>query len=439
MTPQEKLDQRIAAWISIENRSFDSGEVATTYQRRVQRFLDVVNLKQPDRVPNLLMAAGFMMTYGGATLADAFYDSDNARRAMMKFLEDFHLEYSVIGIGAAFGKVLDLLDYKVYRWPGGNLPDHVPFQYVEGEYMTADEYDPLIRNPEGFLLRTYLPRAFGKLQGLDLLPNLFNVVEISGIGMLLGPLSRPPLRNALNLLLQAADMMQEGMGSAFGIGDEICRRWGIPGIMGGVTFAPFDIVSDTLRGTQGALMDMYRRPDKLLAACEALTPVSVDMACSMKVPGTPPFVFIPLHKGADSFMSNDQFVRFYWPSLKAQLLGMIDAGLIPILFVEGAYNKRLDIIADSGLPAGKTIWWFDQTDMKQAKKKLGSWACIGGNVPGSLFITGTAQQMEDYCRALIEYAGVGGGFFLAPGVGLESAREDNVRAFLESTEKYGVY
>ena len=439
MTPAEKLERRLSAWMSIEDRKFDSAEIAATYQRRTQRFLDVVNLKQPDRVPNLFMASGYMMTYGGATLADTFYNVDRARKALMKFLEDFQPEYQILGLTAAFGNVLDLLGYKVYRWPGGNLPDNVPFQYVEGEYMTADEYDSLIGNPEGFLLRTYLPRAFEHLQGLAMMPNLFNAVEISGLGMMLGPLSQSPLRDAIDRILQAADMLKASAGMTMGIGSEVIQRWGIPAILGGVTFAPFDIISDTLRGTQGALMDMYRRPEKLLAACEVLTPISIEMADSMKLPGMPPFVFIPLHKGADSFMSNDQFLHFYWPTLKTQVLGMIDAGLVPILFVEGSYNKRLEVLADCGLPAGKTVWWFDQTDLKEAKKKIGDWACIGGNVPSSLFITGTVQQMEDYCRELIEHAGDGGGFFIAPGVAPESAREENVRAFLEITEKYGVY
>ena len=63
MTPQEKLDQRIAAWISVDDRSFDTEETAAAYQRRTRRFLDVINLKVPDRVPNLFMASGYMMTY----------------------------------------------------------------------------------------------------------------------------------------------------------------------------------------------------------------------------------------------------------------------------------------------------------------------------------------------------------------------------------------
>jgi len=34
--------------------------------------------------------------------------------------------------------------------------------------------------------------------------------------------------------------------------------------------APFDMVSDFLRGMRGAMLDMYRLPDKLLEVCDML-------------------------------------------------------------------------------------------------------------------------------------------------------------------------
>jgi len=34
--------------------------------------------------------------------------------------------------------------------------------------------------------------------------------------------------------------------------------------------APFDTVSSFLRGMKGSMLDMYRRPEKLLAACDAI-------------------------------------------------------------------------------------------------------------------------------------------------------------------------
>ena len=33
-----------------------------------------------------------------------------------------------------------------------------------------------------------------------------------------------------------------------------------------------------------------------------------------------------MHRGADGFMSDEQLERFYWPTLKAVLLGLIEAG-----------------------------------------------------------------------------------------------------------------
>ena len=207
----------------------------------------------------------------------------------------------------------------------------------------------------------------------------------------------------------------------------------------GVPFIPSQVGScfgDTMRGTKGIMLDMYRHPDKVVAACEAFVPLSIDMGARSPVT---PFMFMPLHKGAEGFMSNEQFEKFYWPSLRSVLLGLIDEGLVPLLFVEGGYTKRLDIIRDSGLPKGRTMWLFDQTDMKAAKEKMGDWACIGGNVPASLFATGTPADMENYCEQLIKDCAPGGGFFLAPGANIDHAKPDNIRAFLNSTKNDGVY
>ena len=84
--------------------------------------------------------------------------------------------------------------------------------------------------------------------------------------------------------------------------------------MGGM--APFDIVLDYLRGLKGSTLDMYRCPDKLLAAQQKLLPFLVDSAVAMcRMVGTD-FCFTALHRGADGFMSLKQFEKFYWPGFK---------------------------------------------------------------------------------------------------------------------------
>jgi uroporphyrinogen-III decarboxylase len=150
-----------------------------------------------------------------------------------------------------------------------------------------------------------------------------------------------------------------------------------------------------------------------------------------------PMVFIPLHKGADGFLSDEDFRRFYWPTLKKVLLGLIEQGIVPLCFAEGAYNERLEAIHDPEIPAGRMIGMFDATDMHEARKHLGGYQCFGGNVPGALITTGTRQAMDDYVRKLIEDMAVPGGFILGTGIVVDEAKPACMKALIEAGLKYG--
>ena len=41
------------------------------------------------------------------------------------------------------------------------------YQYVDGEYMKAEEYDDFIQDPSDFMLRTWAPRQFTALEGFS--------------------------------------------------------------------------------------------------------------------------------------------------------------------------------------------------------------------------------------------------------------------------------
>jgi uroporphyrinogen-III decarboxylase len=141
-------------------------------------------------------------------------------------------------------------------------------------------------------------------------------------------------------------------------------------------------------------------------------------------------VSFPLHKGDDRFMSRKQFEKFYWPSLKKVIDALIEEGIMVSLFAEGSYNQRLDYLG--GFPKSWVTWLFDQTDMAKAKKMIGNTCCISGNVPASLMITGTPQQVKDYCRNLIETCADNGGYILAGGChATETKNPDNFRVFME--------
>jgi uroporphyrinogen-III decarboxylase len=145
----------------------------------------------------------------------------------------------------------------------------------------------------------------------------------------------------------------------------------------------------------------------------------------------------PLHKGADGWMSEKQFEKFYWPSLKKTVDALINEGILVTLFAEGSYETRLDSVNE--FPKGAVNWYFDRTDMAKAKKVLGKNCCLEGNIPTSLMATGTPKQVKDYCKKLIETCGQGGGYILGPGAQVDNGKVENIRAMIDAAKEYGVY
>jgi uroporphyrinogen-III decarboxylase len=136
-------------------------------------------------------------------------------------------------------------------------------------------------------------------------------------------------------------------------------------------------------------------------------------------------------------MSPEQFNKFYWPTLRELIVALIDEGLAPYVFWEGDCTSRLEYIND--IPAGKAIYRFEATDMMKAKDALRDRVCIRGNVPISLLATGTPDDVESYCKRLIDYVGKGGGFIMDASAGVTDAKPENLRAMFDYTREYGVY
>jgi uroporphyrinogen-III decarboxylase len=77
--------------------------------------------------------------------------------------------------------------------------------------------------------------------------------------------------------------------------------------------------------------------------------------------------------------------------------------------------------------------------MSRAKRILGDSCCIKGNVPSSLLVTGSPEDVKECCRRLIDDCGQGGGYILAAGAEAENPRLENLQAMLAAAKEYGVY
>jgi len=439
LSPSEKFEAHFKEWMAPEGVEFASPDVERAFHERTQMIKDVVQLKKPKRVPVCPNIGFYPFAYAGVTAEEAMYDTDKLGMALKKFHADF-VPDSLSGAPIyGSGQIFEILDYKLYRWPGHGVPATTPYQCVEAEYMQADEYDLFINDPSAYFERFYLPRVFGALDGWKMLTPLTDILELPFFGPYIVPIGFPAVQQAYQKLLEAGRAAMEWIHACGSIDDATLSSLGIPVVIGGFTKAPFDTLGDTMRGTRAIMLDKFRRPKKLLAAMDKLVPLAIDMGVRSAGLGHNPMVFIPLHKGADGFMSNDDFKTFYWPTLKAVVVGLIEEGLVPWLFVEGGYNQRLDIIADPDIPKGSSIWIFDQTDMKEVKKRFNGWACFGGNVPVSMLKAGTPKDVETYVKRLIDEVGQDGGYILSTGAVLDDAEADNLHAMIETGKEYGVY
>jgi uroporphyrinogen-III decarboxylase len=362
------------------------------------------------------------------------YDYDALKKAWLKFMNDFSDMDSFSGPGLVLpAKVLEMIESKTHKWPGHGLPDDGPtYQFVEREYIKANEYDKLIQDPSDFWLRTFMPRQAGAFAPLAKLPHLTPFI---GIPIFYLPtFADPEIQATLKIMMAAGEEVIKWQK----VVDEISQAAlaaGFPTLWGGMCGAPFDMLTDMLRGTTGIMMDIFRQPEKIHEAMARITPIVIQEAVAGA--GECPIIFMPLHKGDKTFMSTKQFETFYWPTFREVMVGLINEGLVPLPFAEGNYEPRLEIIKD--MPRSSVVWYFEHMDMAKAKKILGNHACIAGNVPITVLCTGSPQEVKERCRQLIETCAQGGGYILSGSASVDKGKAENLRAMLEAAREYGTY
>ena len=157
----------------------------------------------------------------------------------------------------------------------------------------------------------------------------------------------------------------------------------------------------------------------------------------LKPMGRNSLCFAASDRGADGFMTKEQFERFFWPSCKQQIEVSIENGWTPIMLWEGDWTSRLEHIAQ--LPEGKMIHRFDKTDPIKAREVLGLRHCIAGGISASLLTTGTVDDVKARCKELIDGAGKNGAYIMSHNCMMDSLKPENMKAMIDFTKEYGVY
>ncbi len=411
-------------------------DAKAAHDARWRRVMDCVALKQPDRMPVAMLATFWLAKYGDISHRQLMYDYDKtaeiATRAILEFQPDI---YSPPIQGVTSGRVLEAAEFKQLQWPGHGVGDHQPFQYLDREYMMADEYDEFLFDPTGFYLQKYLPRVAGAFEGIQDMPVLPGLYYFRLLGGLRG-FAKPGVRQAFEKIFKAAEEAETMAAHHLALTAKLADL-GFPTAYLSTGVSPYDYIADYFRGARGMMTDLYRNKDKLLQLLDKsrifLTRAIITTA---KATGNP-IVFIPIHWAPDAFMSDKQFREFWWPPFRQMLLDLIDADLIPMPLWEADCTKRLEIIKD--VPPGKCIYWFERTDMVKAFEVLGDVVALRGNLSPSMMTTGTPADVDAAVRHLVDNVfNKGGRLILDCAFGIpDETPVENVRAMFDAARKYG--
>ncbi len=404
-------------------------EPEAVYKERAEIFEDAVNLKTPARTPVALFTCGhfFSKWFKPSVI---YFDYGKIKDASLKLIESFPVDFSVMAPAAegfifsvAFadapeiaptirfltGPMHDIVKDKYTRWPGRELPEHLPFQFIGGEYVEPEEYRQLIEGPIDFVNSVVLPRACENL-------------------------SKPGSALYVKSIARFAFEGSKFTSSLVDINAALAKNYGLPPFPATFAYAPLDFIGDFLRHPTGVMLDIRRHPDLVKQAAEALVEPIVKVGLALKPLGAK-YAFIPLH--LNEMLPPKLYNEFYWPALKEVILELYKSDIKSFVFFEGDHMPHVDTILE--LPKGWGIAYFERPkDFIKVYEKLRGHSCVMGGIPVSLLHSGTPKKIDEYVKKLLKATAPNEGLILAPGVAeiTPETPDANLKALINAALKY---
>ena len=397
-----------------------ANDMEQLYAQRLKRYVTAMRNGKPDRIPIRPFVAEFTAKYAGYTCQEVTHDYEKAFAAARTCAADFDWDAVVGNMVYVWTGLTEAIGLRYYGVPGIHIPADTGFQYLEPPeeraFMKPEEYDALIEDPTGFLFNVWLPRVSNDVSPLGE-PTSFR----SNLSFLKGGMA---MMTYFDAFPQQVERLRKECGTVSAIA--------------GILKAPLDILADKLRGYIGLTMDLLERPDKVLAACEALMPHLLHVALSGADPEKNVPIAIWMHRGCVPFISPTQFDRFYWSTLKPIVQEIWAHGHQVLFYAEGKWDAHLDSFAE--LADGSIIYHVDQGDILKVHARLGHKFCISGGVPNWLLTAGTPDQVRECCRTIIDGVARDGGYIMDAGAIVQNdAKVENIQAMTDFTREYGVY
>jgi len=395
-------------------------DMETRYARRMSRYVTAMRNEKPDMIPIRPFVAEFTGTYAGYDCQELTHDYTKAFDAARKCAADFDWDAVVPNMVYVWSGLTEAIGIRYYGVPGIDVPPNRGFQYLEPQenqaFMKPDEYDQLIEDPTGYLYHVWLPRV-------------------------VRPVRRPgePISEEHNLsFLKGGMAMMQYFTSFGGQMERLRTESGTVSAIAGIFKAPMDILADKLRGYYGLVSDLMERPDKVLAACEALMPHLCHVAQVTSDPDKNVPVGYWMHRGGVPFVSPEQFKNIYWPTVKPIIEELWADGHQTLFYAEGNWDYHLETFRE--LPELSIIYHVDQGDIFKAHEVLGDRFCLSGGIPNFLLAYRPSNEVREYCKKVIDGVARDGGYIMdASAIVQNDGKVENLKAMTDFTREYGVY
>ncbi len=368
-----------------------------------ERIWSAIKLEPYDRVPVApLVDVMFPIRHKGLTLAEGFTDyRGTGWPAIVELFDE---------VGGWDGFILPGYSQtpnpkrstapKTGKWeyPGRQLPDDSLPHFVEIEAMTVEDYDDIIKLGWTAWGEKLLDEA--------------------------GPNSRE--KNISWAERQIAQYKKEA---------QTWEERGVPVLAGAMVFSPLMMLS-TSRSMIAFALDIHRIPDKVQAVMDAmvddLIETTIEVARLTGVPGA----FLLLERGGCFYFPLKVFERFELPYMKKMTEAFAAEGMITVMHFDQDWTLNMPYLTE--LPRKMCVAELDgTTDIYKAKEALKGHMCIAGDVSATLSSLGTPQDMEDYCKRLINDIGKDTGFILSSGCTVPAdCKYENFKTMIDTAKGY---
>jgi hypothetical protein len=361
-----------------------------------ERIEAAITFGSPDRVPLCPQVDYMAVLLAGKTCADFITSVETANESVRVAFEKLG------GWDWLYPPAASLLFVKTFfmevKIPGKDLPANSIHQIIEKPVMFMEDYDFVIEKGYQAYKELIYNRLNKEIDAEEIKTILFEIVENH-------------------------------------------KKWeeaGVPIQKAGTHLLPFEIFC-LHRTFEEFVRDMYRIPDKIIAAGDAIVMDLInEIKNSCRILNNKAF-WLGVWRSSASFISPRQFEKFVFPHMKQISVALIEEGYRPIFHLDGDMTPMLQFFTD--FPKGTCVMALDGcTDIRKAKKVVGGNMCIMGDVPPTLLCIGTEEEVRHYCKALIDDIGPGGGFIMGSGCTVPiNAKFENLKTMIDVTKTYGKY